>query len=249
MRTVNEVSKLTGVSVRALHHYDAIGLLKPSRVTEAGYRLYDGAALKRLQNILFFRELQFSLKEIKAILDNPDFDSGEAITQQIRLLELRRKHLDELISFAREVQKGGTDYMNFEAFQTTEADRYAEEVRERWGSTQAYAEYEEKRKGRTEEEMKTTADRMLALFAEMGSLRDLSPDSREIQEKIKELQAFITEHYYHCTEEILSGLGKMYAGDERMRHSIDQAGGEGTAEFVSRAIAAFCSGGEPPQAG
>ena len=105
MRTVNEISKLTGISVRALHHYDAIGLLKPTRVTEAGYRLYDGAALKRLQNILFFRELQFPLKEIKVILDNPRFDPGEALAQQIKLLELRRKHIDELISFAREVQK------------------------------------------------------------------------------------------------------------------------------------------------
>ena len=120
MRTVNEISKLTGISVRALHHYDAIGLLKPTRVTEAGYRLYDGAALKRLQNILFFRELQFPLKEIKVILDNPDFDPGEALAQQIKLLELRRKHIDELISFAREVQKGGTDIMNFDAFQKTE---------------------------------------------------------------------------------------------------------------------------------
>ena len=152
MRTVNEVSKLTGISVRALHHYDAIGLLKPSSVTEAGYRLYDGAALKRLQNILFFRELQFPLKEIKSILDNPDFDPGEALAQQIKLLELQRKHIDELISFAREVQKGGTDIMNLDAFQKTEFDRYAEEVRERWGTTRAYAEYEQKRKERTEEE-------------------------------------------------------------------------------------------------
>lgn len=242
MRTVHEISKLTGVSVRALHHYDAIGLLKPSRVTEAGYRLYDGDAVKRLQNILFFRELQFPLKEIKAILDDPDFDPKEALAQQIKMLELQRKHIDGLIAFAREVQKGGTDKMNFQAFQKTELDRYAQEVRERWGSTQAYAEYEQKRKGRTDEELKTAADRMLALFAEMGSLRDRSPDGREVQEKIGELQAFITENYYHCTDEILDGLGKMYVGDERMKHNIDQAGGEGTAEFVSRAVAVYCSG-------
>lgn len=242
MRTVNEISKLTGISVRALHHYDAIGLLKPTRVTEAGYRLYDGAALKRLQNILFFRELQFPLKEIKVILDNPDFDPGEALAQQIKLLELRRKHIDELISFAREVQKGGTDIMNFDAFQKTEFDRYAEEAREKWGTTKAYAEYEQKRKGRTEEEMKTAADRMIALFAELGSLREHSPADREVQEKIEELQAWITENYYHCTDEILSGLGQMYAGDERMKHNIDQAGGEGTAEFVSQAVAVYCSG-------
>ena len=105
MQTVHEVSRLTGISVRALHHYDAIGLLKPSRVTEAGYRLYDGAALRRLQNILFFRELQFPLKEIKAILDNPEFDPKEALDQQIRLLELQRTRIDRLISLAREDRK------------------------------------------------------------------------------------------------------------------------------------------------
>lgn len=99
MRTVKEVSKLTGISVRALHHYDAIGLLCPAKVTDAGYRLYDEAALRRLQNILLFRELQFPLKEIKAILDSPEFKPEEALEQQITLLELRRKHIDQLIFF------------------------------------------------------------------------------------------------------------------------------------------------------
>ena len=107
MRTVNEVSKLTGVSVRTLHHYDAIGLLKPTKVTAAGYRLYDDTALGRLQSILLFRELQFPLKEIKAILDRPGFDLSAALAQQIRLLELQYKRMGELISFAREIQKKG----------------------------------------------------------------------------------------------------------------------------------------------
>lgn len=79
MRTVKEISKLTGISVRTLHYYDSIGLLKPTKVTKAGYRLYDDTALHRLQNILLFRELQFSLKEIKTILDNPDFNLQEAL--------------------------------------------------------------------------------------------------------------------------------------------------------------------------
>ena len=81
MRTVKEVSKITGVSVRTLHYYDAINLLKPTKITEAGYRLYDDQALNRLQHILLFRELQFSLKEIKTILDSPDFDPAEALAQ------------------------------------------------------------------------------------------------------------------------------------------------------------------------
>ena len=95
MKTVKEVSRLTGVSVRALHHYDAIGLLKPTRVTEAGYRLYDEESLQRLQTILLFRELQFPLKEIKEILDSPGFDPIPALEQQIKMLELQRRHLDD----------------------------------------------------------------------------------------------------------------------------------------------------------
>ncbi|MBQ2776576.1 MAG: MerR family transcriptional regulator, partial [Peptococcaceae bacterium] len=90
MKTVKEVSNLTGVSVRTLHHYDAIGLLKPTELTEAGYRLYDDTALERLQMILLFRELQFPLKDIKVILDNPAFNQTEALSQQIALLELQR---------------------------------------------------------------------------------------------------------------------------------------------------------------
>ena len=146
MKTVHEVSRLTGVSVRTLHHYDAIGLLKPARTTDAGYRLYDDAALKRLQNILIFRELQFPLKEIKAILDSPEFDPKEALEQQIGLLELRRKHIDELIAYARRIQKEGEKTMNFSTFNKEEINRYKEEVRERWGSTQIYKEYEKKDK-------------------------------------------------------------------------------------------------------
>ncbi len=103
MRTVKEVSKLTGVSVRTLHYYDAIGLLEPTKVTDAGYRMYDDTSLSRLQNILLFRELQFPLKEIKEILDSPNFNQEEAIAQQIKLLELQYKHIGEIISFARQI--------------------------------------------------------------------------------------------------------------------------------------------------
>ena len=118
MKTVKEVSRLTGVSVRTLHHYDAIGLLKPARVTEAGYRLYDDAALGRLQTILLFRELEFPLKEIKRMLDAADFDPLAALADQIRLLQLRREHLDRLIDHARRIQKTGVMNMDFKAYDT-----------------------------------------------------------------------------------------------------------------------------------
>ncbi|MDE5604456.1 MAG: MerR family transcriptional regulator [Eubacterium sp.] len=241
MKTVNEVSKLTGVSVRTLHHYDAIGLLKPAQVTKAGYRLYDDTALKRLQSILIFRELQFPLKEIKAILDHPAFDAADALEQQIKLLELQKKHIEELISFAREIQDKGVSEMKFNAFSKNEIDQYTEEIKRTWGSTHAYKEFEEKTKQKTEFEQEETADRLLNLFTEIGKLKQLQPADKTVQEKISMLQKFITDNYYTCTKEMLIGLSQMYVSDERFKHNIDKAGGEGTAEFVKQAIIVYCS--------
>ena len=240
MLTVNEVSKLTGVSVRSLHHYDAIGLLKPAKVTEAGYRLYGDEELKRLQNILMFRELQFPLKQIRTILDSPDFDQKEALAQQIKLLELQLKHTQELILFARRLQEKGVKGMDFKAFDKKEMEVYEQEVRERWGSTKEYEEYRQKTKGRTDMEHEQIGNQLMERFAEIGKLRKGSPTDQIVQEKVAGIQSFITEQYYHCTNEILRGLGEMYVSDERMKRNIDKAGGEGTAEFVSQAIAAYC---------
>lgn len=242
MRTVREMSRLTGVSVRTLHHYDAIGLLKPSQISPAGYRLYDSDALARLQSILLFRELRFPLKEIKAMLDKPDFDPREALEQQIKLLELQAAHLQTLIRFAREVQRKGVEQMDFHAFNREELDRYTQEVRERWGATQAYAEFAEKSRGLSQGQREEAVAQLLSRFARLGALRDQhSPDAPAVQEALSDLQAFITEHYYHCTNEILQGLGEMYVCDDRMKHTIDQAGGDGTAEFVHSAIEAYCA--------
>lgn len=239
MRTVNEVSKITGVSVRTLHHYDAIGLLKPTKVTNAGYRLYDDTALSRLQSILLFRELQFPLKEIRAILDSPDYDPSEALTHQIRLLELQYRHIGELIAFAREMQKKGVNNMDFKPFNKSEIEAYKAEAKARWSSTKAWQEYEEKEKsGQSPAE---AGPQLLSLFAEIGMLRSLSPDDEAVQNRIRDLQSFISEHYYTCTNEILSSLGQMYVGDERMKYNIDQSGGIGTAEFVRQAILVYCS--------
>ena len=242
MRTVHEVSGLTGVSVRTLHHYDAIGLLKPARVTQAGYRLYDEAALQRLQSILLFRELQFPLKQIKAILDSPGFDRREALQQQLEMLRLQRKRLDALIDLARETIETGGETMDFSAFDRAELDRYAAEAKEKWGATDAYRESAEKAAqraadGRGEEAL---AAGMMQLFAQMGGLRATPPDSDAAQEAVQKLQAFITEHYYNCTPQILAGLGQMYTADERFRANIDAAGGEGTAAFAGKAIEVYC---------
>ena len=240
MKTVKEVSRISGVSIRTLHHYDAIGLLKPSRITEAGYRLYDEAALGRLKLILLFRELQFPLKEIKQILDNPQLDAAQILPRQIRLLELKRDHLDKLILHARQIQRTGVIDMDFESFDRTELDNYAAQAREKWGHTEAYREYEQKTQGQSPAQMQANGDGLMTIFAEIGAIRHTSPESAEAQTLVRKLQDFITAHYYTCTPQILRGLGQMYIAGDSMTENIDRTGGEGTAAFTHRAIEYYC---------
>ncbi len=230
LKTVNEVSKLTGVSVRTLHHYDAVGLLKPSEITGAGYRLYDDAALLRLQNILLFRELKFPLKEIGRILDCPDFDQNEALSQR----------LGNLIRFAKKIQKKGVNTMEFNVFDRSEIEEFKEEAAARWGGTKEYKEFKEREKAGLD--TAKSGVELMGLFAKIGELKNLPPADTTVQEKIGALQQFITDNYYTCSKEILYSLGQMYLQDERFRKTIDQAGGEGCTDFVGEAISIYCKG-------
>ncbi len=240
MMTVNEVSKLTGVSIRTLQYYDKIGLLHPAKFTEAGYRLYDDAALETLQQILLFRELEFPLKDIKEIIGSPDFDRRKALEQQIELLTLKKEHIENLIDLAKGIKLLGVRKMNFDAFDTSKIDEYAAQAKASWGKTSAYKEFEEKTKGRTKEEDQKVYQGMIDIFGEFGQMRNTDPGSGEAQALVKKLQDYITEHMYTCTKEILSGLGKMYAGGGDFTTNIDRFGGEGTAVFASKAIEIYC---------
>ena len=240
MKTVQQVSKLTGVSVRTLHHYDQIGLLKPTKITEAGYRLYDDEALRKLQTILFFRELEFPLKQIGEFLNDPAFDAQKVLSDQIRLLELRMEQLEKLISHARQIQKTGVIPMDFSAFDRSKQDAYAAEAKKRWGKTDAYKEFEQKTAGQTQEQQNAAGDGLMAVFARMGTIRTADPAAPEAQALVKELQDYITAHYYTCTKQILRGLGMMYVAGDEMTENIDKAGGEGTAQFAHEAIEVYC---------
>ena len=144
---ISSVAKLTGVTVRTLHYYDEIGLLKPSEVTEAGYRIYSDTDLEVLQQILFFRELDFSLDDIRKIMQNPAYEKESALRRQKELLLQKRSRLDSLISLVDKTLKGERD-MSFRQFDTTMIEetkkKYAAEAKQRWGGTAAYAEYKEK---------------------------------------------------------------------------------------------------------
>ena len=240
MFTVNEVSKIAGISIRTLQYYDKIGLLPPIGFTDSGYRLYNKDSLEKLQTILLFRELEFPLKEIKKIIENPDFDREKALSEQIKLLKLRREQIDSLISLAEKLKNKEEKILDFSAFDKTKLKEYETEAKERWGKTSAFKEFESKSEGRSEKDNSFIAGEMMEIFKEFGKISGEKPESEEAQKLVKKLQNFITENYYNCTDEILFGLGQMYAFDERFTENIDKAGGKGTAEFVSKAIAAHC---------
>ena len=241
MKTVHEVSSLTGVSIRTLQYYDRIGLLPPAAYSASGYRLYDDASLRRLQEILLLRELEFPLRDIRAMLAQPDFDRERALCQQLTLLRLKKEHIENLIALVEDLQSKGEHTMDFQAFDKSRLAQYAEEAKRTWGGTAAYREYEEKSAGRSDEQQTALGQGLMALFAEFGEMKALSPDAPEVRAQVKKLQSYITGHYYTCTDAILHGLGKLYAAGGEFTANIDAAGGEGTAAFVSRAIEACCA--------
>ena len=238
---ISDVAKLTGVTVRTLHYYDEIGLLKPSEVTEAGYRVYNDTDLEVLQQILFFRELDFSLEDIRKIMQNPAYEKEGALRKQKELLLQKRRRLDSLISLVDKTLKGEQD-MSFQQFDTTELEeakkKYAAEAKQRWGATAAYAEYEKKASHRSDAQQKMLEGEGAMILGEFGRNRFLAPDSAEAQTLVKRWQEYITAHYYTCTKEILSCLGQMYIGDERFTQNIDEYGA-GTAAFMAAAIGVY----------
>ena len=237
MRTVHELSRLAGVSVRTLHHYDAIGLLRPSGTTASGYRLYDDAAASRLQTILLLRELRFPLREIKEILERPGYDAREALTQQIALLELQKARTERLLALARRLEKGET-VMDFSAFDKSEQARLSAEAKERWGDTEAYRAYTAKEL--SEEETKTASEALLRLLALVAEDRALDPAEPVVQERVRAVQEHITANFYPCPKEMLVTLGVLYTQDERFRETIDSRGGDGAAAYIARAIEVYC---------
>ncbi len=244
MRTVHEVSELAGVSVRTLHHYDAIGLLKPSGRSASGYRLYDDADLARLQQILLFRELEFPLAEIRRILDSPDYDQDKALEQQIGLLELKRERLDKLIDQAKAMRMKGVGTLDFEAFDTSKVDEYAAAAKASWGKTPQWAEYEQKWAGRSKGEEAAMGEQMMALFVPFGRMaaEGMDPACEEAQAQAAAIQAFITQNLYTCTNEIFAQLGKAYGAGGEFTRNIDAAAGPGAGEFAAKAVEAYCAG-------
>ncbi|MGN0623779.1 MAG: MerR family transcriptional regulator [Oscillospiraceae bacterium] len=243
---IKEFAELTNVSVRTLHYYDEIGLLKPSFVDEQnGYRCYDEKALERMQQILFYRELDFSLKSISEILSSPNYDKHLALVRQKELLILKRRRLDRLISAIDDSMKGDNT-MDTKVFDNTEYENarneYEQEAKARWGDTKAYREYLDKAKNTSAEKMSDAEAQLEEIFAEFARCMQSNTDftDSKAQQLAEKLQRHITDNFYNCTKEILSGLAQMYVGDDRFRSNIDRHG-KGTAEYASKSIEHYCS--------
>ena len=232
---IKEFAELTGVSVRTLHYYDEIGLLKPSEVdAQNGYRFYDEKSLERMQEILFYRELDFSLKTIAQILSSPDYDKQQALTRQRKLLLAKKERLEQLINALDGLEKG-EGFMKNNEYEKLK-NEYAEEVRQRWGSTDAYKESQQRNTDFNKAAV--LLDEVFEEFAELNR-SGISPDNEAAKIQVEKLQRCITDNFYTCTNEILAGLGQMYAADVRFKTNIDKHG-VGTAEFVSQCINSYC---------
>ncbi|MBR5302219.1 MAG: MerR family transcriptional regulator [Clostridia bacterium] len=238
---IGELAARAGVSVRTLRHYDAIGLLAPAKVTQAGYRLYDDAAVAKLEQILYFRELGFALDEIRKIMVSADFDAADAMKKQRALLVMQRERIDRMIARLDEAIAGmGAPRM--EVFDMSEYEKakkqYAKEAKERWGNTDAYRESEKRTAGYGKADWQNILGGMTQIFDQFAAVRELPSDDARVLALVEAWKQYITDHMYTCTDEILAGLGQMYTCDERFKANIDRSG-EGTAACMARAIKAY----------
>lgn len=245
---IHEVANLTGVTTRTLRYYDKIDLLKPSIVTETRYRLYTRDDLGRLQEILFFREIGFALKEIKSLLNAPNYNRMEALKKHRTILEAQRERVEDLISLVTDRINGSSE-ISFSAFSNSKVlelqAKYREEVFERWGNTDSLGEFEAtfsaKAQKIQQEELETYMAFAQDIFERLSTYEDESPDCAEVQKLVQEWQLYISEHFYQCDKKMLSHLSNLYVADERFNSFINRFGEGDLASFFNKAIGIYCS--------
>ncbi|BES63826.1 MerR family transcriptional regulator [Gottschalkiaceae bacterium SANA] len=243
---VNELAKLAGISVRTLRYYDQVGLLSPKRSRDSEYRLYDDGEVKRLMQILFLKELDFSLKEIQKILQSTE-EQDIFFRKQRALLVEKKNRLEGIIQSLDEMTKSkkGVDVMEkmIKAFDMSEIEahkkKYAEQVKKQYGNTEAYRESEERTKKYKEKDWERIIDEGNEFFRSLAKLMDLEPGDAEVQNCVEGYRSYITRSFYQCHIDIFRGLGQLYVTDPKFTANINQHG-DGLAEFLSQAIAIYC---------
>jgi DNA-binding transcriptional MerR regulator len=244
-KTVGEIARIAGVSVRTLHHYDDIGLVSPARRSEAGYRLYGPDDVERLQEVLFFRELGFPLADIRRRIEEPGADRAAVLARQRRLLERRAVRVAAMIAAvdaAIEARRRGTTMTNeemLEVFGDFDPAEHAAEAEQRWGDTEAYRESARRTARYTKDDWERMGRESAEIDAAFAGLMEagVPPDAPEAREAAERHRSHISKWFYECTPEIHAGLGQMYVADERFRERIDRTA-PGLAAYMSEAIAA-----------
>lgn len=218
--TVNQLAKLAGTSVRTLHYYDEIGLLKPSFIGNNGYRHYEEKELLKLQQILFFRELEFPLEEILQMVNSPKFDLSTSLRDQKKLLEMKKIRLDNLISTIEKTilkMKGNNNMKNddlFNSFTFEQIEKYKQEAKNRWGNTNAYKQSTERTKNWTKEDYKRLAKEGAKFTQQLADTMEKGFASPEFQDLIVKHHKSIGV-FYDCSLEMYQSLGEMYVLDAR----------------------------------
>lgn len=240
-KTINQVANLAGITVRTLHYYDKIDLLKPTYIAKNNYRIYDEFCLKRLQEILFFKELQVPLKEIKQILDDKSYDKEKILANHKKLLTMKRNRLNELIKLIDKIL--GDDTVSLKEFDMKnikeETKKYAKEAKEKWGDTNAYKQSRNKTSKYTTKDWEKMNNESTKIYMDFIDCMNQNTDCKSAESLVREWKNHITKYYYDCTNEILQGLGDMYVADIRFKNNINKHG-EGLAEFMSESIKDYC---------
>ena len=242
--TVKQLADLAGISIRTLHHYDEVGVLKPSFVAENGYRYYEEPEMLKLQQILFFKELEFSLEDILDMLNAPDFDVAKAMEDHKKLLELKRDRLTNLISNVEDTiktlhDKGNMNTQNlFASFADDQIEAYKAEAKQRWGHTDAYQQSMERTKHWTKQDSKNATQGWKDLTQQLADTMDQGFDSPEFQE-LMEKQYQSIQQFYDCSLEMFRNLSDMYVEDPRFRENYEKFR-PGLAKFMQKAIHYYC---------
>ena len=246
---VKEVADLVGVSVRTLHYYDKIGLLKPESVNSSGYRFYNKDDLERLQQILFFKELDFSLQEINDILNSPSFDREHALSAHRDMLLEKKMRLEKIIisvektirSIKGEIEMDNKDMFN--GFDITDIEKhkekYADEVKQKYGKTNAYEESQRKTSKYTKNDWDIIIKSQNEIYIKLADLMDKGIENEEVQKVVGEWRQHINNNFYTCSAEIFRGLAQMYIYDERFTNNIDKIK-PGLATFLSESMEVYC---------
>lgn len=243
--TVQKLADLACVSVRTLHYYDEIDLLKPSYVHENGYRYYEQKELLRLQQILFFRELEFSLEQITKMMKSPTFNMAKALEDQKKMLEIKKKRINALIMTINttiDSMKGGENKMStnklYDGFDKKEMEQYQEEAKQRWGDTDAYKQSQERTKNWTDADYKRIAQEGNIFTQKLANAMDKDIKSPKVQELVRQHHKGI-ETFYDCSYEMYRGLAEMYVADARFTKFYDKFR-PGLAKWLRDAIMYYC---------